>query len=134
MPYRIMQKAMKTMKRWVFFIFGPLHYSLCCRGFFVFCFPSKKLCKLLKNQWFPSNMLWADRKMRMGGLWLCFYALNHLKMKYCILSLLGVAIMNLFLTVVASLPTFTISVAVISSFDFFTDTMNGACSMPGPCL
>lgn len=42
--------------------------------------------------------------------------------------------MKRFLTVVASLPALTISVAVTSSDGFLTEIRNGACSSPGPYL
>lgn len=53
------------------------------------------------------------------------YALNHLNIKYLAFrfSEFGTAMMNLFLTVVASLPALTISVAVMFDSAFLTETM-----------
>jgi hypothetical protein len=109
---------------WLLRLLDPSHYHFCnpdrVKVNFVtnlkfklifyekFCAAEKILIEKTKKQTLSQN-----------------YALNHLNIRYFVFfeATSGTAIMKRFRTVVANLPFFTISVAVIALPDFLTVTM-----------
>ena len=78
---------------------------------------------VLIGGWVPELLIPQKPRPHVGSIDIDL-ALNHLKIKYFTvpMDISGTAIMNLFRTVVASRPAFTISVADRSAFAFLTET------------